>query len=103
MEVYTYRINHWAAMTQAKLQGGPVCPTYFFNFPVSSNLTCQCMEKLCILIKWLIVIKVKYVQKSFHKSCGKKMCMLSGLIQSSTDSLSELQHSYPYAHNREVK
>ena len=29
------------AMTLAKLQGGPECPTYFFNFPVPSNLTCQ--------------------------------------------------------------
>ena len=28
-------------LTLAKLQGGPVCPTYFFNFPVPSNLTCQ--------------------------------------------------------------
>ena len=61
------------------------------------------MEKLCILIKQLIVIKVKYIQKSFHKTCGNKLYMLSGLIKSSTNSLSELQHSYLYVHNREVK
>ena len=40
------------------------------------------------------MIKVKYIQKSFHKTCGNKLYMLSGLIKSSTDSLSELQHSY---------
>ena len=49
------------------------------------------------------MIKVKYIQKTFHKTCGNKLYMLSGLIKSSTDSLSELQHSYLYVHNREVE
>ena len=37
------------------------------------------------------MIKVKYIQKAFHQTCGDKLYMLDDLIKSSI-SLPELQH-----------